>query len=236
MIELDNITHYYGKNSALESVSLVIEAGKTVSVLGSSGSGKTTLLRLIAGLETPREGTIRINGKVVTAGSEILVPPYRRGAGFIFQDLALWPHFTIYRNVAFGLEERKEANVKEKVTEILDFLKLGEHAQKYPHQLSGGQKQLAAIARALVLRPQILLMDEPLANLDVKLKKQLLLYIKELKRKFGLTIVYVTHEHKEAFELADKIVIINNGKIEDEGSPEEIKNSENEYVKYFLEY
>jgi len=236
MIELKNITHYYGNTPALENLSLNIGENRLTCLLGGSGSGKTTILRLIAGLEIPSEGKIFIKNKAVTESGKILIPPHERNVGFIFQDLALWPHFTIYKNIAFGLTERKEKKVRETVFEILDFFGIGDQAEKYPHQLSGGQKQLAAIARSLVLKPEILLMDEPLANLDVKLKRKILELIKNLKRKFDLTIVYVTHDHKEAFAIADEIVVLNEGKIEETGNVEEIKNSGNEYVKYFLEY
>ncbi len=236
MIELKKITHFYGRKSSLENLSLKIEANKFTSLLGSSGSGKTTILRLIAGLEIPREGKIIIEQKTVSEEGKIIVPPRERNVGFIFQDLALWSHFTIYKNIAFGLKERKEKNVQKTVFEILDFFGISEHAEKYPHQLSGGQKQLAAIARSLALKPKYLLMDEPLANLDVKLKRKILEHIKNLKNNFDVTIVYVTHDHKEAFAVADEIVVLNDGKIEATGGVEEIKNSQNEYVKYFLEY
>lgn len=236
MIELKKITHFYGRKSSLENLSLKIEANKFTSLLGSSGSGKTTILRLIAGLEIPREGKIIIEKKTVSEEGKIIVPPRERNVGFIFQDLALWSHFTIYKNIAFGLKERKEKNVQKTVFEILDFFGISEHAEKYPHQLSGGQKQLAAIARSLALKPKYLLMDEPLANLDVKLKRKILEHIKNLKNNFDVTIVYVTHDHKEAFAVADEIVVLNDGKIEATGGVEEIKNSQNEYVKYFLEY
>jgi len=236
LIELKKITHFYGRKSSLENLSLKIEANKFTSLLGSSGSGKTTILRLIAGLEIPREGKIIIEKKTVSEEGKIIVPPRERNVGFIFQDLALWSHFTIYKNIAFGLKERKEKNVQKTVFEILDFFGISEHAEKYPHQLSGGQKQLAAIARSLALKPKYLLMDEPLANLDVKLKRKILEHIKNLKNNFDVTIVYVTHDHKEAFAVADEIVVLNDGKIEATGGVEEIKNSQNEYVKYFLEY
>ncbi len=236
MIEFINVSHYYDNKPAVRNLLFKIEANKLTCLLGGSGSGKTTVLRLIAGLESPRTGEIIIAGRTVTRNNRILVPPYGRNLGFIFQDLALWPHFTVFKNIAFGLSERKASNINEKVSTMLEMFGLSEHAGKFPHQLSGGQKQLVAIARALVLNPKILLMDEPLANLDVKLKKKILDHIKNLCRKFELTIVYVTHDHKEAFAVSDKIVVFNDGKIEEAGSIEQIKKSENEFVKYFLEY
>jgi ABC-type Fe3+/spermidine/putrescine transport system ATPase subunit len=236
MIKLNNISHAYGDKTVLNDLTLNIEANQLSCLLGGSGCGKTTILRLIAGLEIPQRGEIYIDGKMVTKNNNILIPPHQRNAGFIFQDLALWPHFTVYKNIAFGLIERKEKKVKETVFEMLGFFGLQEHAQKYPHQLSGGQQQLVAIARSLVLKPEILLMDEPLANLDVKLKRKILDHIKKLKQNFDLTIIYVTHDHKEAFSIADKVVVLNEGDIVETGTVEKVKKSENEYVKYFLEY
>ena len=236
LIELQHITHAYDGKPVIEDLSLSVGAGELTCFLGSSGSGKTTLLRLIAGLETPREGKILIDGKTVSVAGGIVVPPYRRDLGFIFQDLALWPHFTVYENIAFGLKERKAKNIRETVYRMLGFFGLQEHAKKYPHQLSGGQQQLTAIARSLVLDPKILLMDEPLANLDVKLKRKILDHIRGLKENFDLTLVYVTHDHREAFSIADRVMVLNEGKVEESGTVEQIKRSDNAYIKYFLEF
>jgi ABC-type Fe3+/spermidine/putrescine transport system ATPase subunit len=236
MLELKNITYNYDGKPLLENFNLKIEKNRLTALLGSSGCGKTTLLRLIAGLETPPAGEISIDGQTLSSAGEIIVPPHRRHLGFIFQDLALWPHFTVYQNLAFGLDKTKDKDVKTKVYDMLAFFGLNDFAEHYPHQLSGGQQQLTAIARSLVLEPEILLMDEPLANLDVKLKRKIHNLILKMKSDFNLTVVYVTHDHREAFTLADEIVVINNGKIEDKGTSEQIKNSKNEYVKYFLEY
>ena len=219
----------------LHDLTLNIEDNQLTCLLGGSGSGKTTILRLIAGLVIPNKGQIIIQDKTVTDKQKIIIPPYKRNLGYIFQDLALWPHFTVYKNIAFGLTERKEMNVKDTVFEMLDFFGLREHSEKYPHQLSGGQQQLIAISRSLVLKPKILLMDEPLANLDVKLKRKMWEHIKNLKQNFNLTIIYVTHDHKEALVLADTIVVLNEGKVEETGNVEQIKKSKNEYVQYFIE-
>ncbi len=236
IIQLQNITHAYGDKPVLQNFNLDFEKNALTCLLGSSGCGKTTILRLIAGFETPQKGSIFIEDEKVSESGKILLPPHNRKLGYIFQDLALWPHFTIYKNIAFGLQEKKEQNIKDKVFEILDFFNLNKHALKYPHQLSGGQKQLTAIARALVLKPQILLMDEPLSSLDVKLKRKMLEHIQKLKENFKLSIIYVTHDHREAFSIADNIVVLNQGKIEASGKPEDIKKSKNKFVKYFLEY
>lgn len=235
MINLQNIAHAYNGKTVISDLTLDFKANRLTCLLGSSGSGKTTLLRLIAGFEIPRMGKIKIAGKLVTENHEIIVPPRDRDLGFIFQDLALWPHFTVYKNISFGLTERKEKNVKKTVTEMLAFFGLQDHAQKYPHQLSGGQQQLVAISRALVLKPKILLLDEPLANLDVKLKRKILEHIKKLRAAFDLTLVYVTHDHREAFAIADEIVVLNEGRIEEAGNPNKIRKSENRYIKSFLE-
>ena len=235
-IQLKNITHSYADQSVLRALSLDIEANKLTCLLGGSGSGKTTILRLIAGLELAQEGQILIDNILVTDDGQLLVPPQKRKIAFVFQDLALWPHFTVYQNLAFGLKEQKQGNFDADIKDILNIFSIEDLSEKYPHQLSGGQQQLVAIARALVLKPNILLMDEPLANLDVKLKRRMLDYIKKIKTDFNLTLIYVTHDHKEAFGIADNIVILNEGKIEEIGSVEEIKKSENAFVKYFLEY
>ncbi len=236
MIKFNNITHSYGSKVVLQNLSLALPSNKLTCLLGGSGCGKTTLLRLVAGLERPQSGEVGIDDKVVTNNAQLLVEPHMRDVGFIFQDLALWPHFTVYKNIAFGLVERGESDIKNKVLEMLTFFGIEHHAEKFPHQLSGGQKQLVAIARSLVLKPKILLMDEPLSNLDVKLKRKILEHIKNLKKNFNLTLIYVTHDHQEAFAIADHLVVLNNGIVEDSGSVEHIKKSENSFVNFFLEY
>ena len=236
MISLEGIFHNYKEKEILKNLNLKIEDNQLTCLLGGSGCGKTTILRLIAGLEIPTKGKIYISSKLVTENKTILVPPHKRNIGFVFQDLALWPHFTVYKNIAFGLKERNKKNIESTVFKMLEFFGLEKHSNKYPHQLSGGQKQLVAISRSLVLKPKILLMDEPLANLDVKLKRKILEYIKSLKEKFDLTIVYVTHDHREAFSIADKIIVMDEGTIEEIGTTKEIKESKNKFVKYFLEY
>ncbi len=235
IVSLQNISKSYGTTPVINNLSLNINEGQFTCLLGSSGSGKTTILRLIAGLEKPDDGKIFLNGKLVSEKERILIPSSQRETGFIFQDLALWPHFTFYENIAFGLEVKKADKIKSKISEILDFFGIDGQRNKYPSQLSGGQQQLVAIARSLVLNPKILLMDEPLANLDVKLKSKIRKQIKDLINNFSVTIIYVTHDHHEAFNLADEIVVLNEGKIEAIGSPEEIQQSENAYVKEFIE-
>ncbi len=234
LVKLEHITHAYGNHQVFEDLNLSFPKNKTTCLLGSSGSGKTTLLRLIAGLETPQKGKIILNGQPVSSEQKMIVPPHKRKLGYIFQDLALWPHMTVYENMAFGLKQQGFSGAHERIVRMSKRFGLEAHWAKYPHQLSGGQQQLLALARALVLEPKILLMDEPLANIDVKLKHDIIDLLLQLKKE--ISIIYVTHDHREAFKLGDEIVVLNRGKIEAQGSPEDIKNSDNEYVRYFLEY
>lgn len=233
-ITLEHISHHYGEKEVLKGFSFSFERGKTTCLLGPSGCGKTTVLRLIAGLEKPSSGLVKINGTTVSDKGKILVPPHQRHIGFVFQDLALWPHFTVYDNIAFGLKEKKEKNIKRKVTDLLDLFGIGDKEKKYPHQLSGGQKQMVAIARSLALQPEILLMDEPLANIDTHLKKSILKHLKVLQQKHRFTMLYITHDHHEAMTTGDHILIMNSGKIEAAGTNEEISASSSQFVKSFL--
>ncbi len=235
ILPLQIIYKHYGQIPVIENLSLNVPEGCFMCLLGSSGCGKTTLLRLIAGLDNPDNGKIFINGKPASENQQILLPPSKREIGFIFQDLALWPHMSVYNNIAFGLKIKKYENIDTVISETLDFFGIGGYQNKYPGQLSGGQQQLVAIARSLVLKPKILLMDEPLANLDVKLKSKIRNQIKNLKDRFSVTIIYVTHDHREAFQLADEIAVIDQGKIEEIGTPAKIKRTKNSYVKEFIE-
>lgn len=239
IISFQDIFYAYGNTPVLNDFSLDMVSSELTCLLGSSGCGKTTLLRIIAGLETPQKGRVLIDNKLVAENGSILVPARKRKIGFVFQDLALWPHFDVYKNIGFALLESKKYNVKtskKKIEEILYFFDLQSHQHKYPHQLSGGQKQLVAIARALVMEPDILLMDEPLANLDVKRKRKILNYIKQIQKQYDLTLVYVTHDHREAFSIADRVVVMDEGKIVAQGSVTEIKKSNNTFVQDFLAY
>jgi len=235
ILSLQDISKQYGQIPVIEKLSFDVSEGTFMCLLGSSGCGKTTLLRLIAGLDNPDKGKILIKGRPASENQQILLPPSKREIGFIFQDLALWPHMTVYKNIALGLKINKYANRDAVISEMLDFFGIGHYQNKYPSQLSGGQQQLVAIARSLVLKPKILLMDEPLANLDVKLKSKIRSQIKNLKDRFSVTVIYVTHDHHEAFQLADKIAVIHQGKIEEIGTPAEINNTKNVYVKEFIE-
>ncbi len=220
-VRVEGVWKRFQARPVLRGVSTVFPRGRITVILGPSGSGKTTLLRIIAGLEEPDEGRILFDGRDVTG-----VPPEKRGIGFVFQDLALFPHLNVFENVAFGLRVRgvPEAEVRERVRWALDLVGLPprEFEGRRVDQLSGGQRQRVALARALVIDPPVLLLDEPFAHLDYKLKKRLLRELRRIHRESQATIVYVTHDQEEAMEVADKIVIMNDGVIVQEGDPDEV--------------
>ncbi len=236
IVRLNNIVFNYGNQSLFSGLSLELRQGIVTALLGTSGCGKTTVLRLVSGLEVPAKGEVWVNGQLASKDGKIIIPAHKRKVSFIFQDLALWPHMTVEKNIFFAVGDRPGQETLARVKGIISYLGLDGLMGKYPHQLSGGQKQLVAIARALASDPGILLMDEPLANLDVKLKRKILELIRQLVEDFEITVVYVTHDHREAFSIADDVVVMSRGKIEDNGSVEEIKGSDNEYVRYFLEF
>jgi ABC-type sugar transport system ATPase subunit len=232
-IVIENIDYAYRKTTVLSKINLNIPAGKTSVIVGPTGSGKTTLLRIISGLEAPDNGKIFIDNTLATNGKEILLLPHERTLGFVFQDLALWPHLSVYKNIAFGLEERKDKNTREKVSGILDQFGIADKATNYPHELSGGQKQLVAIARSLVLNPSILLLDEPLSNLDVKIESKITQILKSTQQRRPLTILWVLHDHNVAFREGDFLIVLN-GNVEEAGDPSEILKSSNTFIKDFI--
>lgn len=221
-VEMKNIYKRYGDFLASDNVSFGIEKGKLVALLGPSGSGKTTLLRMIAGLENPNSGDIFINGKRVND-----IPASKRGIGFVFQNYALFRYMTVFDNVAFGLELQKmpKKQIKERVKELLELTGLSGMEKRYPNQLSGGQRQRVAFARALAPNPQVLLLDEPFAAIDAKVRTELRSWLKEMVEKLGITSIFVTHDQDEAVEVADEIIITNHGTIEQMGTPVEIYKS-----------
>jgi spermidine/putrescine transport system ATP-binding protein len=204
---------------AVDDVSLQIRDGEFYSLLGPSGCGKTTTLRMIAGFEHPTEGEVYIHGKPMG-----LTPPYQRNTNMVFQNYALFPHMNIGRNVAFGLEMKRvpKDEIRERVQEALAMVRLGDYAPRRPNQLSGGQQQRIALARALVNRPEVLLLDEPLGALDLKLRKDMQIELKTLQREVGITFVYVTHDQEEALTMSDRIAVMHQGKVLQEGTPTEI--------------
>ena len=221
-VEMKNIYKRYGDFLASDNVSFGIEKGKLVALLGPSGSGKTTLLRMIAGLENPNSGDIFIDGKRVND-----LPASKRGIGFVFQNYALFRYMTVFDNVAFGLELQKmpKKQIKERVKELLELTGLSGMEKRYPNQLSGGQRQRVAFARALAPNPQVLLLDEPFAAIDAKVRTELRSWLKEMVEKLGITSIFVTHDQDEAVEVADEIIITNHGTIEQMGTPVEIYKS-----------
>ncbi len=210
-------------NPILKGVSMHLQRGEVVALLGPSGSGKTTLLRAVAGLESPKSGTIDIGERRVFDGSKKLeLPAEARNLGLVFQSYALWPHKTVFDNVAYGLKLRKLAarDIEPKVREVLAQLGLGHRGERFPHQLSGGQQQRVAIARALVYNPPVILLDEPLSNLDAKLREEARAFLRELIVRLGLSALMVTHDQAEAMAISDRILLLNNGKIEQQGTPQ----------------
>jgi len=218
-VELREVTKKFGDVMAADRVSLKIGRGEFFSLLGPSGCGKTTTLRLIAGFEEPTEGEIFINGENVLDKR-----PYERNVNTVFQSYALFPHLTVAGNIAFGLERKKTPRQKmaKLIEEALDLVRLKGMGDRYPRQLSGGQQQRVALARALVLRPDVLLLDEPLGALDLKLRKAMQLELKSLQEKVGITFVYVTHDQEEALTMSDRIAVMERGRLEQVGTPEEI--------------
>jgi iron(III) transport system ATP-binding protein len=210
-------------NPILKGVSMHLQRGEVVALLGPSGSGKTTLLRAVAGLESPKSGTIDIGERRVFDGAHgFEMAAEHRSLGLVFQSYALWPHKTVFDNVAYGLKLRKTAKsaIEEKVNEVLSQLGLGHLGARFPHQLSGGQQQRVAIARALVYNPPVILLDEPLSNLDAKLREEARAFLRELIVRLGLSALMVTHDQAEAMAISDRILLLNNGKIEQQGTPQ----------------
>ncbi len=222
-LTVTNLHLRYGDNPILKGVSMELRRGEVVSLLGPSGSGKTTLLRAVAGLEVPHEGSIVIGERTVFDGAKgIETPAESRNLGLVFQSYALWPHKTVSDNVAYGLKLRKiaSAEIAERVAKVLEQLGLGHLGARYPHQLSGGQQQRVALARALVYNPPVILLDEPLSNLDAKLREEARAWLRELIVRMQLSALCVTHDQSEAMAMSDRILLLNEGRIEQEGTPE----------------
>ena len=227
-IILKNIAKRFGKFVAVENLNLTIESNSFITLLGPSGCGKTTTLRMIAGLETPTEGSISIDGQVVfDADRGINLPPNKRDVGFLFQNYALWPHMTVYQNIAFGLENLKwdKQRIKDRVQELLKMLRIEQFEKRYPSELSGGQQQRVAIARTLAPGPKVLFMDEPLSNLDAKLRMEMRTELKRLHRDTDSTFVYVTHDQLEAMTLSTKVCIMEKGVLQQFAPPLEMYNN-----------
>ncbi|MER8028001.1 ABC transporter ATP-binding protein [Streptomyces bauhiniae] len=229
-VRLSGIGKTYGSFTAVHPLDLTVPQGSFFALLGASGCGKTTTLRMIAGLEEPTSGTVHLGDLDVTG-----LPPYKRPVNTVFQSYALFPHLDIFENVAFGLRRRGIKSVKKQVEEMLELVQLGEQARKKPHQLSGGQQQRVAVARALINHPKVLLLDEPLGALDLKLRRQMQLELKRIQTEVGITFVHVTHDQEEAMTMADTVAVMNAGRVEQLGSPTELyENPGTTFVANFL--
>jgi spermidine/putrescine ABC transporter ATP-binding subunit len=231
-VEFRNITKRFGQVVAVNNVSFVVPSGMFLTLLGPSGCGKTTILRMVGGFEQPSSGQILLMGKPVTNES-----PSARETHMVFQNYALFPHKTVGQNIGFGLkmQGRKKAEINKEVRAMLELMNLPEIFDRMPHQLSGGQQQRVALARALILKPPVLLLDEPLGALDAKIRKQLQIELKQLQRELGITFIYVTHDQEEAMTMSDTIGILNQGKIEQLGKPAEIyEKPKSEFVARFV--
>jgi len=231
-ITFERVVKTFGTLRAVDGIDLHINPGELFFLLGPSGCGKTTLLRCLAGFAVPDGGVIRIDGQEVTK-----VPPYKRDTGMVFQSYALWPHLTVRENVAFGLQMRRTpvSDATRRVSEALDLVKMGDRGSARPNQLSGGQQQRVALARALVVRPRCLLLDEPLSNLDAKLRLEMRSEIRRICKEAGLTALYVTHDQKEALSMADRLAVLRAGRIEQCGTPREVySRPRNPFVAGFV--
>ncbi|WP_102348392.1 ABC transporter ATP-binding protein [Bacillus sp. Marseille-P3661] len=231
-IKIEHVSRHFDDNVALADVNLVVQEGEFFSLLGPSGCGKSTLLNIISGFLEPTSGLVYIGGKDVTS-----LPPYRRNLGMVFQNYALFPHLTVFENVAYGLKIKKlpRNEIRERVTEALSLVQLSSFAQRRPHQLSGGQQQRVAIARALAIQPSVLLLDEPLSNLDAKLRKEMQFELRNIQQRVGITTILVTHDQEEALSLSDRIGILGKGHLQQVGSPLEVyRHPANRFVAEFI--
>jgi len=235
-VTIQKVTKSFGNTVVLEDFDAIFENGEFITLLGPSGCGKTTMLRIVAGFEKPTSGSVLFDDKVVS-DDKVFIPPEKRDIGMVFQSYAVWPHMTVFENVAYPLTIKKvdKAAIKQKVEHVLGAVHLIQYADRIPSQLSGGQQQRVALARALVASPGLLLLDEPLSNLDAKLRESMRFEIKEIQREYGITVMYVTHDQTEAMAMSDRIVVINRGVIQQIGTPREIYNNPaNPFVADFV--
>lgn len=232
VLKVENLSKRFGQVQAIADISFEVQDGEVLSLLGPSGCGKTTTLRCLAGFEMPDSGKIYLGTREIST-----LTPEQRGIGMVFQNYALWPHMTVYGNLAFGLQIRKigREEIDKRIKTVLNLVRLSGYEDRYPRQLSGGQQQRIAMARALVIEPDIMLLDEPLSNLDAQLREEMRFEFIELQRKLGITAIYVTHDQAEAMVISDKIIILNQGKVVQMGTPQEIyTNPQNRFVAGFI--
>ena len=235
-VTIKNVTKAFGDNVVLRAFNATFQDGEFITLLGPSGCSKTTVLRIIAGFEKPTDGEVYLDGQLVSGG-KTFIPPEKRGVGMVFQNYAVWPHMNVFDNVAYPLtiRHKPKADIKSNVDRVLSVVHLSQYAERFPSQLSGGQQQRVALARALVAEPKLLLLDEPLSNLDAKLRESMRFEIKEIQRKLGITVVYVTHDQTEAMAMSDRIYLLNSGVVQQCGTPQEIYNTPaNQFVADFL--
>jgi len=231
-VDIENVSLAYGATRVLRDVSLQIEPGEFFALLGPSGSGKSTLLRMLAGFNQPQTGSIKVDGADITG-----VSPWQRDIGMVFQNYALWPHMTVAQNVAFGLEERKlpRAEITRRTAAALDLVGLADYGARRPNQLSGGQQQRVAVARTIAIEPKVLLLDEPLSNLDAKLRVHMRTELLALQRKLGITTIFVTHDQEEALSIADRVAVLDAGVIQQVGAPAELYDHPvNRFIANFI--
>ena len=230
VLEIRNVSKRFGAQRAVAGVSLAISRGAFFALLGPSGCGKTTTLRMVAGFESPDEGEIRLNGERIDA-----LPPYRRNVNTVFQSYALFPHLSVRGNIEFGLRRKRAEEIEKRVRAVLDQVRLTGKEERLPAQLSGGERQRVALARSLALAPEVLLLDEPLSALDPQLRKQVRAELKDLQRRVGVTFLFVTHDQEEALAMSDSIAVMNQGAVEQVGSPEEVyRRPRTRFVASFL--
>ena len=234
VLSLSDVTKAFGPETAVDDVSLDVRSGELLTFLGPSGCGKTTTLRTIAGLEAPTEGRILLGDEVV-AGDGAFVPPEQRDVGIVFQNFALFPHLSVRENIAFGLTDADAAESEARVDELLELVEMTDHGEKTPDQLSGGQKQRVALARSLAPEPEVLLLDEPFSNLDVRLRVEMREEVRRILKEAGVTAVSVTHDQEEALSISDRVAVMNDGNIEQVGRPESVfERPESKFVASFL--
>ena len=235
-LTISHVTKAFGDNIVIREFDQVIGDGEFITLLGPSGCGKSTMLRIIAGFERPTSGEVKIDDTLVSGG-KTFVPPEKRGIGMVFQSYAIWPHMNVFDNVAYPLtiQRASREQIRSDVARVLELTHLSQYAQRLPNQLSGGQQQRVALARALVATPKLLVLDEPLSNLDAKLRESMRFEIKEIQKRMGNTVVYVTHDQTEAMAMSDRIIVMNGGVVQQCGGPEEIYNAPaNQFVADFL--
>jgi len=235
VLELDGVTKRFGPETAVEDLSLSVRDGELLTLLGPSGCGKTTTLRVLAGLERPDEGAVRLNGELIADGTDAFRKPEHRDVGIVFQDFALFPHLTVAENVAFGLQDRDRAATEARVSELLELVGLEDQRDAKPAQLSGGQQQRVALARSLAPEPSVLLLDEPFSNLDVRLREQMREEVRAILKEAGVTAVSVTHDQEEALSISERVAVMHDGAVEQCGTPEKVfQHPESRFVASFL--